>query len=410
MNSRILYSMLVIAALVLTGVVIAQHLVVSYEDKRKSPLSDVLNNPMAALEQILIQSGKQATSFKDRQPIYQLPNTDHSIVVRNLMEPLTVDREDALLDWVEQGGTLIYEPYWLGLSSERPYLHERIGILIIENEDYDYGSDIHASFQYGNDIGVVHQTPQYYLTPKGSPKEAPEDIRTDVKNIKPILKSEEHTHGYEVRIGEGKVFLLSDTRFLDTPTVWGYNSVIVSDEEKPNDNKTLNLFRTTSIAGHDHLAFTMNLIGDKTHVWLLYDTDAPSFISIMYHRFPLMVITLGVWVLVYISYLMTRFGPVNHTMPTQQRNILQHLNQAGLFLWKLNNNQAQVTKWQSQIINRLKLKHPRLSGLEEHHFHEAVAGLAGMNTKDVAWSLNHKTKNRKEFVKQVGLLKILWNL
>ena len=161
----LIISLTVICALAASAWWISQRITVSYEDQRRPPEKDIRLNPMSALEQLLIHFNVEVQSHNNRNLLHDLPATDEAIVVRNLKQPLTHERELALLSWVEQGGQLVYEPYWLGKSDERQYFHEKMGVLIQEVEDWqDIDRPNHAWADINNEDLYFHMSPQYVLT------------------------------------------------------------------------------------------------------------------------------------------------------------------------------------------------------------------------------------------------------
>lgn len=87
----------------------------SYErvtETRRLPASgEAVSNPYYAAELFLREQGLEVQSVGSNTPLVRLPAADDVLLVRNMGASVTEHRVDALLDWVEQGGTLIVESH-----------------------------------------------------------------------------------------------------------------------------------------------------------------------------------------------------------------------------------------------------------------------------------------------------------
>jgi hypothetical protein len=394
---------IVIIAVGLAGWWVSKHITISYEDKRKLPAENIRFNPLSALEHLLLHLDIDVQSDNNRNLLHNLPDTTDTIIIRNLMHPLTHERELALINWIKQGGQLVYEPYWLGKSDSRQYFHEKLGILIQKVEDWEnIPPSNHSWANINGEQLYFHMDSQYVLTVNTA--NLSEDANVESSAIKTssqiIIQSDEGAHGIKVSHGQGSVLFLSDTDFLATPPVWqSYN-----DFERYGDNYF------TDLSTHDHAYFMWLLLKDRNKVWLVYENTSPAFLSIVYENFPSLVIFSTIWLLIFFLFLLKRFGPIITQQPEKQRNLKQHIQQVGYYHWQQDKANYLLNSWRLRIQHRVLVKHPHLAGLKDHALYEMLAQLSDLTTLEIKQAWSSPCRNQNEFISYTRRLKKLWTL
>lgn len=394
----IIISLIVIIAVGLAGWWVSQHITISYKDKRKPPAESIRYNPLSALEHLLLRLDIEVQSNNNRNLLHNLPDTADTIIIRNLMHPLTHERELALINWIKQGGQLVYEPYWLGKNDARQYFHEKLGVLIQEVEDWENIPQSNHSWANINDEHLYfHMDPQYVLTVNTSNTSADSSLKTSSQII---IQSDEGAHGIKVTHGQGSALFLSDTDFLSTPTVWQsyYNLEAYGD----------NYF--TDLSTHDHGYFMWLQLKDRKKVWLINENTSPAFLAIVYKNFPSLVIFSTGWLLLFFLFLLKRFGPVVTQRPGEQRNLKQHIQQVGYYHWQQDKANHLLNSWRSRIQQKILLKHPQLAGLENHTLYEMLAQLSDLSALEIKQAWSAPCRNQNEFISYTRSLKKLWTM
>ncbi len=387
----ILISLAVICALAASAWWISQRITVSHEDKRKPPEKDIRLNPMAALEQLLVHYNIEVQSQKNRNLLHNLPATNEAIVVRNLKQPLTHERELALLNWVEQGGQLVYEPYWLGKSDERQYFHEKMGVLIQEIEDWqDIQTPNHAWADVNGEDLYFHISPQYVLSLQAD--------GPSVDDSQIIIESDIGTHGIRVNHGQGTVLFLSDSEFLSTPKVW--QTSYLNDEHG----------FSSDLSRHDHAYFMWQLLKDRKKVWLIFESSSPAFLTIVYEHFPTLMVFSAIWLLLFLLYLLKRFGPIISQRPGEQRNLKQHIQQVAYYHWQQDKGNHLLKAWRTRIQHKVFVKHPNIAGLEDSALYEMLAGISGFTPAQIQQAWSEPCRTQTEFITYTKRLKQLWTM
>lgn len=359
---------------------------------RTPPSEDILNNPMAALQHLLINLGIEAESHRDRKLLHNLPSTEDALIVRNLIQPLTEERETALIEWVAEGGRLIYEPFWLGSGGERAYLHEKMGVLVnqtysdedAESEDDEYEYEVHAQTKIDNETIFVHFLSDYYLT-------------LEAEDIEVVATSKVGIHAARVYHGKGEILFITDSDFLNTPRAWskGYGE---------------DGFSVYGLPKHDHAYFIWTQLKDRKKVWILHETLSPAFLSVIYQHFPMFSIFGLTWLTLFFFYLLKRFGPIIKHEDQAQRDLSQHLLQAGLYHWQHDKANTLLSQWRSRIEKRLLRRHPHLAGYQQDEFFHQLSIMCHISAPLLKSAMSEPCRNENEFLQFLKSLKTLWTI
>ncbi len=370
---------------------LSQRITVSFEDKRLPPTKQIRQNPMSALELLLSSLNKEVQSDNNRKLLHNLPSTGDAIVVRNLMQPLTQEREQALLNWVTLGGQLVYEPYWLGKSDTRQYFHEKLGVLISEVADWqDVEHPNHGWADINQQDLYFHMSPQYVLS-----LEKNNAINTDHQVV---IQSDVGIHGIQVNIGTGSVLFLSDSDFLQTPRVW-------TPRYKEDEHQF-----STDLSHHDHAFFIWQHLQARNKIWLIYESSSPSFLSVVYKRFPFLCSVSVIWLVLFFLYLLKRFGPTITSVKSEQRNLSQHIKQVGYYHWQQDKGNYLLNQWRNRIKHRIFVKHPHCAGLEDQALFMALQNISGLPALDIQQAWSQPCRNQNDFICYTKRLNTLWTI
>ena len=167
---------------------------------------------------------------------------------------------------------------------------------------------------------------------------------------------------------------------------------------------------STDLSRHDHAYFMWQLLKDRQKVWLIYESTSPAFLSIVYKHFPSLVVFSTIWLLLFLWYLLKRFGPVLTQLPGDQRNLRQHIQQVGYYHWQQDKGNHLLNAWRSRIQKRLFVNHSNLAGLQEHALYEMLASLSGFTPAEIQQAWTEPCRNQTEFISYTKRLKKLWTI
>lgn len=379
----------------LSGWWLAQQIVVSYEDRRHPPAYEIRNNPLAALEQLLLKRGQAVSSHTDRQPLTELPPASDTILLRDLSQPLLNDQQQRLLSWVRAGGHLVYEVNQNLLYSHSPpddtdtpdnnTLWRQLGVDAQHPEERVYAG-LHAQFSQAGESGYVRLESDHILT-------------TEDDSAQAILTSELGVHCYRLSVGQGQVTLLTDSRFMDTPRVWLTNQEFSID------------YYSTGLNQHDAASFALLLLQQRDgNTWLIHDTGSISLLQLIYRDFPLTSSLVSLWLVLFFMYLLRHLGPRHSEESSNQQNLQQHLTQAGLFHWRRDKGHFLLNSWRQRLIRRLQQRQPQLAGCEPQRMAEILAKQCQHSKAQILQALTGYSTTQTDLMIQVQVLKTLWKM
>lgn len=255
-------------------------------------------------------------------------------------------RVASLLAWVESGGHLLVTP---GTVLEDGHVHpllEQFGVAIVgskSTEDEEMSTlflpDESASMQikFDNNKWFDVESEQAHWA-------APDE---DYPQVLIFLW------------GEGRVIFLSDNDF----------------------------FSNDRIGEHDHALLLACLVGDNNPVWLLYSSQMPSLLSLLWRYAPYLLITLALLVLLMIWRLSQRSGPLILPTSRQRRDLLEHLQAAAEFAWRHDLSAGLFERGRRVVEKRCLASHPLLHHLDEKARCQWLAEKTGMTAHSIHQAL-----------------------
>ena len=383
--------LLAILLLLLTACVawwLQPYIIVKDKDKRHPPKQSVTANPFSALETLLVSQGIEAVSDNNRALLNSNFSAQDAVFLRNVRQPLSEETITHILNWVESGGLLVYEPYFFEEQQQTKYLNEEFGVFLKENTAEEYEWFIHAEALLDGQTAYIHMDGDYLLD---SPK----------NHANPIITSEYGVHGYQVFHGKGEVIVLADTRFMETPNDWrNFRSILTGDAR--GDKHTL--------TGHDHAYLSYTLFEGRKKVWFVHDTKTTGLLDKIIEVFPLSALFSAIWLVLFFFYLQRRLGPQQQTETGKQQDISLHIHQAGQYFWHQDKGQHLLNQYRQRVIRKFTTRHPQLAGLEQDDLLKQLAKLSHLDIRHIEIALQTTTFNKQDFTLAVNTLRKLWTL
>lgn len=312
------------------------------EQVRGAMGAEARRNPLLAAERYLSRLGVTTQSHSGRQWLVEPPPRPGLLLVRDLGPPLPQSRLDALLAWVDQGGTLVVTP---GSAFE-----EGIGHPLLEQFSVVVESE---AFPEGGDQGLVR--------PPWSEVELQVEFDAErwfsVDSDEPYFASPDDifTHLLQFSWGEGSITFLSDSDFLTN----------------------------ARIGEKDHALLLAYLAGDADHAWLLYDSQMPSLISFIWRHAPYLLISLLLFAILAVRRLQYTTGPVISPRATRHRDLLEHLQAGAGFAWRHNPTVGQLEAARKVVERRWLASHPLLQQMDQEARCGWLAKQTGMTAESV---------------------------
>ncbi len=351
MKSRLL---ILFALLLLLAVVagVAVWFLENFERKstevRQGMSAEARRNPLLAGEIFLRRQGLDVKSLSGREYLTKPDEDIGVLLVKDLGPSLAPEREAALLEWIEAGGHLIVSP---GRASDEDepgnHLLESLGVRLVayvESDEEESQADNPVSMEY---------------TGYDEPLQVEFDIRRelmverdDTDWLVPGLNGY-HLVGFQ--LGRGFLTILSDNRF----------------------------FTNTRIVEHDHALLLALLTEDQGAVRLLYSANMPSLLTLVWKNAAYAVLSALLLLLLSIWRLTYRSGPLLNTGEHARRNLLEHLQAGGEYLWKLDRAVALRERSAGIVEKRWLQRHPQLARLDQQQRCLWIGQRSGLSAQTV---------------------------
>ena len=330
-------------------------------------------NPYLAAERLLSRLGVPVEGRAGRGLLRQLPPTTDTLVVSGL-GPLDPDQRAALRAWLQAGGRLVVEAVDLWDDDDEPDdLPGDYGIRLREapGRRGDQPHQVLANLTWlGMDqpLTLGFQS-DWYLDVEGAPGASTVSADGRVRMVR-------------LPVGAGALTVTSDQQFLT------------------NDG----------IGQRDHALVLARLAlpapGGK--VWLLHDSAVPWLGVILWAAAPQAVIAAAVLVLAWGWSLGARLGPLAPRRTRRQRDLLEHLDAAGAFLWRRGHASQLVDATRRQVLTAWQRRRPDLRRLDREAQIQAISITSDLTHAVVAEALRADPSDRPRFIVQTRALAALW--
>jgi hypothetical protein len=349
-------------------------------------------NPMLAAERFLTRLGIPVESSAGRGLLRQLPPVTDTLVVNGL-GPLSAARQAALRTWLQGGGRLVVEAVDLwddatledasssdaaDAAPDPDDLPGAFGIRLretAEDADATSGKDrdqilAQAPWLPGSEPLSVAFHPDWYLEAAG------------VAGATEVIAGG-RTRMVRLPVGAGMLTVSSDHLFLT------------------NDR----------IGRHDHALFLAYLVqpapGGK--VWLLYDSAVPWLGSLLWTAAPAGISAAAILVLVWVWSMGARLGPLEQAPDRRRRDLIEHLDAAGAFLWRHGQAAGLVEATRRQVFAVWQRRRPDLHQLAQEDQIAGIAAAAGLLPNQVKAALTTQANEARGFIEQAKVIKALWH-
>jgi len=386
---------IIIIAILVVGIItfstiLFKTLFIQYEkESRSMPSVLAIKNPFLAAERFLTQIGMNAQSLSDRRLLIDLPSVNDIIIINIFGGNLPKDREELLISWIKQGGSLIITPDRLWdekLLKSGNNLLDRYGIRPTlkskgkedhKNRDFDtQKSDFEIELGQNRPAKVSFASNKILM-----------DGGDGIADKKYYENNGNHI--IQIEIGQGRLIVLSDNEFLK--------------------NKNLDK--------NDHAYFLANLVQknsetrahDGSKIWLLYSSNMPSLLSLIWNNAFYFVICFLILLLFCILRLNLKSGPLIPINDNARRNLMEHLEASGNYLFKLDKGARMLKKVQKATERSLKEKYFSTTQKTSSEQSAAMAKQLNIQEETVHAALFGDVEDEHDFIRKSVVLQNLVN-
>lgn len=320
----------------------------------------------------------------DVYELENLPSIDTVIIINTYRSSLTEERIKKILAWVERGGhlvTVIGDVY----DEDDPDILQ--SILDVRSEDTRYLKN--EFFNQKDDKDDSEFDPRAEITLKGLDKK----YILNVKYIDPIKTNNEADEKVLVK---GVVYLIN--------RVYGEGLITISSD--------LNFAENRNIEDEDHAELFWQIVHFKHkhigNVWLLNSDDVPALSSWLWNYAWQLILTLIVFLGLWLYSLSPRLGPIIPNKELNRRRLLEHIQASGHFFWNKDQQDKLIESSQQSVLQKMSTLFPAWHQLGVDEQIKLVSEYSGLPAEELGPLLySSKQRSMDEFIHLVQQLEMI---
>ena len=352
-------------------------------------------NHFLAAEGFLQQAGQQVGSQRSRDIFSLQPGPADTIFLGNHAMLFLERNHDALWEWIEQGGHLIYVAYDRDEEDQPLGLLDELGAELVILSDDD--TDIHC----GDGVEPCAEQGEGEDSEESTERDEERRIAVDFQSSEP---------------GDFLARFRADRHLADKKE-WA--DVALGDEWMPNllqyplgdgrvtvlsDNE---LFQNDHIGEKDHAYLLSRLVNHSDKVWIFYSADMPSLMEQLWQRTPYLLL-LSILLLVIAGWrMLLRSGPNLQNRFDERRNLLEHIDASAQFSWRIDRAKQLFQANRETIEQAWRRRHPQLNTLQQAERCEWVGEKSGIAAGAIERSLYGEINSEQDFIRASSVLQKL---
>jgi hypothetical protein len=186
-----------------------------------------------------------------------------------------------------------------------------------------------------------------------------------------VVSHDEHAHLQQFQVGVGRLTVLSDNDFVH------------------NDK----------IGEQDHALFLADLTQGANKVWLLYSSEMPSLLALLWRNQPFLVISVLVATLLWLGYLSAYSGPRRSLAGGGRRSLLAHLEAAAAYAWRVDRGQGLLKGFRDAGSHGWERHHHLFGHLDRKERCRWIAEHSGLHEREVESALYGTVESEQDFVR-----------
>jgi hypothetical protein len=289
--------------------------------------AEARRNPFLAAERLLLRLGADVRGAAGASPLRQLPDPG-ALIISDGLPPLNAERRRRLWAWLDAGGHLLVEAVRLEEDDAQvestDFLRE-LGAVLRQTTTVAAGDEVVAQVRLPGSAEVLEVA-----------FSAPWSVEDISGNAVAEATAAGRARLLRYRVGAGAVVVVSDTGWL----------------------------ANAAIGRHDHALLLALLAAERSSVWLLHDLAMPHLAVLLWRAAPAALFSAGLLLLALLWHFGGRLGPLLPEPPTGRRDLLEHLDAAGAFMWRLGRGAHLVQCTRRRLERDWLLRHPPLQPLD----------------------------------------------
>lgn len=341
-------------------------------------------NRYLAMSHFLRALGTEVENASGRELLDNLPPPSDTLFLSNSSSTLSMRRQQALRDWMEQGGHLItvVDSDWDedAQRSTQPFF-DQFGI---QRHPYEANPSEDDAEWWQDEAAHYDQ----YLDVRFADYEHPVKVHPDHSaylvdaNSQAIARVADETGNIllQYNVGEGRLTVFTDVRFWEN----------------------------RHIDKHDHALFAWLLMdANASKVWIMYDISLPSLVSSAWAVAPYAMVASLALLCLWLWSLYNRFGPTLGSTSPVRRSLLEHLQASANFHWQNDRANTLLEQLQDIVKARLEKSHPGWSGLSPQQQTDWLAKRTQVDGDQLLPALTSKPTEERTFISCIRTLQLI---
>lgn len=334
-----------------------------------------LTNPYLAAEMFLNSHGVTIEHHGDTSNLDSAIASSDVLLMTNQTGNLSDEQFEALFDWVEAGGTLIYQPTTLYAEDGEHFdrvlarTSQRLAVNQKRDRTHTPSPNVHHS-----DVSCPKSKDTTFLS-FGADQRLQIDLAKDVV----LMPTSDIDSAPSITYAE--------------PNWRNANFVILSD---------LRPWRNNLIQCHDNARFLHHLVvrdseGDIRLAWL-DGVESQALYAQLWHWFPQSILTLAVLLLWWLWNRIPREQPITATTERRENALEDYLLRKAIFRWRSASSLKQLKPLRAEILGRTRTGYTQAD-------YERIANATGKSVEEIKAALNSNAwLGERELVKLVATL------
>lgn len=310
---------------------------------------EVRANPFLAAERFLRQSGMDARSSSGMALLRELPSPGDLLVVDGL-PALNAARQAQLRGWIAAGGHLLVEAVELPHDDDTGARADFLA---------GFGAALQREASADADAAVATLRLPGYADPLRVAFAPRWSLQDRSGEAAVLAVADERPRLLAYRVGAGRLLVVSDTQWLGNEVIGQY----------------------------DHAMVLALLAADRDSVWLLHDVSLPPLALLLWQRAPAALISAPVLLVLLLWHLGRRLGPLLPAAAAGRRDLMEHLEAAGEFIWRQGRGGLLVAQTRDRLERRWLERHPTLKALDKPARARQIAAQMGLSEASVQAAL-----------------------
>ena len=334
-----------------------------------------LTNPYLAMEMFLERYGVRIERRGDASNLAFAMASSDVLLMTNQTGDFASEEVDALFDWVEAGGTLIYQSTTL-YAEDGDYI-DRILALTSHRLQINHSRDrMHTP---SPDVHHANVTCPYATNTTSISLGKGQEYQVDMaKGVTLIPTGNGNSHSsfayVEPSRGLGRLVILTSLR----------------------------QWRNNLLHCNDNAQFLHDIVvhGSETDIWLAWldGTKSQPLFRQLWEWFPHTIATIGVLLLCWLWNRIPREQPITRTSEHRENALEDYLLRRAIFRWSSAHSLAQLSPLRAEIQGRTRSTYTQSD-------YERISQTTGLSINEIMSALNDNTWNgQREFTKSVTTL------